>query len=684
VDARGPGDAAPESDALRARDANTSPDASDGSSVDPLCPTHVVFPSDSGAINVQTAYGIKGDGVTDVTAAIIAAIGAHIGPVGKYNENVLYFPNGTYLVHDTLAWKTATGVWGAFLTFEGECQGKTVIKLVDHATGYDDPTTPKAVLYTASLESPNANGSGAEAFINNILNLTVDTGTGNPGAIGIDYVGSNESVVGGVTIESGDGDGFVGLGLTRLASGPLQIRDLTITGFQTGISVAGYPVGVSMTNITLSGQKVAGLVNEDGVVAVENLTSTNAVPAVQNVTSNALLALIGANLSGGAGTTSAIQNDMDPPYSARLYARNVTTSGYKSAVENKGTTISGSTVAEFVSDPVLSLPGSGGPLTALDLPISQVPVFNDDDLADWASVTAFGATPDDASDDTAGVQAAIDKSGKPVVYLPAGTYLLSDTVHVRGSVVRQIISTGASITPMNGFPASSPAFRFESTGVASVSFERTNLTMNYNGSAPVPFPLAFEDAASVPLVLRDLRGAGGNPGCVDGTCPPAVTGSQAYTNDAGAGPLFLEDIVGASWTFTGQTVWARQFNPERSITITNDGGKLWILGLKSEGPLSHFVTNDGGETELLGASFLPNLYGQTTNIASGPAFLNTDSSQALVYATDSNNDYEVEVDETRSGKTTDLYRAYATTDAGPKAYPRPPGGSMVPLFVGRP
>jgi hypothetical protein len=59
------------------------------------------------------------------------------------------------------------------------------------------------------------------------------------------------------------------------------------------------------------------------------------------------------------------------------------------------------------------------------------------------------------------------------------------------------------------------------------------------------------------------------------------------------------------------------------------------------------VTTNAGETELPGASFLPNLYGQATNIASGPAFVSTDSSQALVFATDGNNDYAIEVQETR-------------------------------------
>jgi hypothetical protein len=95
------------------------------------------------------------------------------------------------------------------------------------------------------------------------------------------------------------------------------------------------------------------------------------------------------------------------------------------------------------------------------------------------------------------------------------------------------------------------------------------------------------------------------------------------------------------------------------------------------------VTTGGGQTELLGGFFLPNLYGQVTNVANGPAFVNTESSQALVFATDGNSDYEIEAQETHSGTTTNLYRSGAA-DAGTHAYPRSPSGSVVPLFVGRP
>jgi hypothetical protein len=56
-----------------------------------------------------------------------------------------------------------------------------------------------------------------------------------------------------------------------------------------------------------------------------------------------------------------------------------------------------------------------------------------------------------------------------------------------------------------------------------------------------------------------------------------------------------------NFELTGQTVWARQLNPERANPeVVNDGGRLWILGFKTEGKGTSFRTTNGGETEILG------------------------------------------------------------------------------------
>src|SRR5882757_6907548 len=91
--------------------------------------TERTFPADSGMLNVKTVYGAVGDGVHDDTAAIQAAISANIRQ--QSTSRIIYFPAGTDLVSKPLVWKDTTGVFQSELTFHGENQQSTVIKLTD-------------------------------------------------------------------------------------------------------------------------------------------------------------------------------------------------------------------------------------------------------------------------------------------------------------------------------------------------------------------------------------------------------------------------------------------------------------------------------------------------------------------------------------------------------------------------
>ncbi len=79
-----------------------------------------------------------------------------------------------------------------------------------------------------------------------------------------------------------------------------------------------------------------------------------------------------------------------------------------------------------------------------------------------------------------------------------------------------------------------------------------------------------------------------------------------------------------------QRIWARQLNPETKgiPEIVNDGGQLWVLGLKTE-YLSTKIENRGGaRTEILGGLMYP-VHPVTDE--SIPMFLNEDSDISLVH-----------------------------------------------------
>src|SRR5207302_6445009 len=98
-------------------------------------------------------------------------------------------------------------------------------------------TGPNSALgNAANTNAGNPGATGNTGFRNHIMNLTVDTGTGNSGAIGIDYMGSNNCRLSDVNIISDDGNGDTGLSMQRQYQGPDLIKYVTIAGFTKRIA----------------------------------------------------------------------------------------------------------------------------------------------------------------------------------------------------------------------------------------------------------------------------------------------------------------------------------------------------------------------------------------------------------------------------------------------------------------
>lgn len=615
-----------------------------------------LFPTDSEIINIKTVYGAKGDGITDDTQALLQAIRANVGKC-----KTIYLPSGTYLVSNRLEWKNANGEWKTCLSLQGQNRYQTIIKLQNSASGYNDSIKPKAVIYTASslfVEQPYGGGKdypglgeGNEAFGNYIQDLTVDTGSDNQGAIGIDYLANNHGAVRDVTIR---GQGAVGLSMSRKWPGPCLIKNVQIEGFDYGIATRSQALySITFDTIALVNQKSAGIINDNNVLSIRGLTSNNAVPVIKQ-DGIGLVTVLDGTFSGGAASVSAIDNNK-----GSLFARNINTSGYQSAIKNKGTLVVGANVPEFVSDPILSLFPS--PQQSLNLPIAEAPTFHDNDLSNWANVKAFGAKSDDWNDDTAAIQAAMD-SGKSTIYFPKGRYFLKNTIFVRGNV-QKIMGMSSTVAPSSGtfndVNNPKPFFRVEPGNADAVIIENLDFAKLHQAS-PSPGAIFFEHASPKKLVLRDTRFGGEY--------------KSIYRNTMGAGFLFIENVIGGKWQFDHpQTVWARQLNTEGSSQkIVNNGAKLWILGLKTEGANTVIETKGGGQTELLGGL----LYPVTTVPSTDIAFINHESQTSLVYATASyaaGKDYINQVQETRGGVT----KTFLKSNVQSRGL-----GSVVPLEVG--
>lgn len=567
----------------------------------PPPPVPIVFPDDGGIVDVRN-YGAVADDEGDDTAAIQAALDAF--PNGN---RIVYLPPGVFIVRDTLKWPAGDSGGNAHkrTILQGAGEGLTTLRLPEGTEGFNDGGKPKAMVWTGAAP--------AQRFRNAVRDLTLEVGARNGGAIGLQFNASNQGTIRKVTIRAADGSGKIGLDLGHSDEiGPLLVRHLTVEGFEVGISTK-WPVNSNtFEHITLSRQRRMGWWNYHQMVFVRNLVSENRVPSIFNEKDSwGSVTLLGAHLH-------AVNPDHRSPAihnQRQLYLRGVDVLGYRRAVDNddkgrdKGDIESPGLVAEETSHRnVVSLfreIGDGTFATAGEvahLPVKETPeVPWGDPAEDWANLVAFGADPTGAADASPALQKAID-SGAETIYLPAGAeFRFSTTVELRGPVRRIIGLEGRFLV------SGAPLWRLVDGNhpqnlpdAPVVVIERMS---NQSGGAEVR--LRHESART--LVVSSATGF-------------AVEG-------VGKGDLFLDDFCGhLDRLGPGQSAWCRQLNSEREGTkCRNAGGKLWILGLKSEKTGTLVETTNGGFTEINGVF----LYSNSGWKAGEPAFLVEDATLNL-------------------------------------------------------
>jgi len=578
----------------------------------------IVFPADACVVDVtRPPYNARGDGVADDTAAIQQALYDY-----PAQNRIIYLPNGTYLVSDTLRWgpKEVRGggqgnAWKLTI-LQGQSRDGTVIRLKDRCPAFQTPTMVKgrprgkAVVWTG--------GPVAQRFRNAVRNLTIHTGTGNPAAIGLQFTASNQGCVHRIRIRSGDGKGLRGLDLGYAGDqGPGRVRDVVVDGFDYGVyssPLNPYP----LEHILVRNQNVCGLRSAANVTVVRGLTSVNRVPAVHNGPKSwHMLVLVDARLTGGDPAHPAVLNEGK----GQMFVRNVEAEGYKATIGG-ATSVEGR-VEELAAHGVTTLFPSAP--RSLGLPVKETPAVPWGDPAKhWASPMKFGAVGDGKADDTEAIQKAID-SGARTVYLPAGRkFRAPGDLYLRGRLERLI---GCESTLWDA------RLHFVDGEAPVAIVERLQC-----GWRPHTTHVFHESART--LVVRDV--------------------TSAIVHGKGTGDLFLDDVVGGlHLTNRKQTAWARYLNFEQSQDrrcVTNTGSTLWMLGFKTENHGLKIVTTDGGRTEVLGGFLYAN-FGRKTTV---PAIRIVDSAATFAGLLQTSFNpawYDNFVEETRGGRTRVFTRA---------------------------
>lgn len=555
------------------------------------------FPEDAGVVDVtQAPWSARPDDGEDDTAAIQRALNAHTS-----GNHVFYFPAGVYDISDVLMQRPEGDplrTTHACLELRGsmkrniligESEANTVLRLSD--------AVPDEFAGAILWFGPKP----AQRFRNALRHLTVSVGVGHPQAGGVQFNASNQGGLRHVTIRSDDPHlrGSVGLDLAHTDEvGPLLVQHLTVSGFDRGIRCAFQTASQTFEHITLRGQRQYGWTNGfSQSVFIRRLDFRGGATAVRS----------GPTLPGDPGQAKLLLVDADltyngsedpPPVAVRnqkvAFLRNVRATGFRAVVSNEldhgrgNPTVRTSPLDEFIANgsgprrrgPPFRLFGSAG--GSLNLPIEDPPAIAwEQRPGRWASPAHFpigsSGQPDDAFDDTPSLQAAID-SGATTVYLPRGTWRMRGELILRGAV-RHFLGCEARLNPVAGdAEATVVVDDGESPAVLAEGLEAGGIR--------------FTHRATRTLHMRHFLGC---------RYEAAAHGPPAR--------LFLTDVTSSPITIApGQHVWARQLNiegdttrgPKSAAKLLNDGGTVWILGMKTEDAGTVIRTVNGGRTELLG------------------------------------------------------------------------------------
>lgn len=515
-----------------------------------------IAPEGAKGVDIGDYGAIPNDGIDD-TAAIQRALdderrdanGKTIHSDFNGRPKHLYLPEGIYNVSDTIDWV------GNAVTLNGDGSGKTILKLDDNASGFGSTESSKAV-----IESSDGN----KAFRNNIWNLSVDTGKGNVGAIGIDYGASNNGSMENVAVTSGDGQGAIGVSMADGIPGPLLLKNVKVDGFDTGIKNSG-PYSATFKDIELVNQNKAGIDAGGGTLVIDGLESNNSVPAVKSDYWFEMVTIINSDLQGGAPGVSAIESR------GQLYARDINTSGYQSAVKYKDEFIAGDTVEEYASQTSELFDNSAQ--KSLNLPIKDFPEFNDSNLDNWGEFEPrwYG--------DTSGLQDLLN-SGKSTIYFPAGRYF---------SYNQRVVTVPSTVKKIVGFSSIVNGSREGKNGggIKFVVEEDSKDSLIVEGFG---HGITVENNAARDVALKN--------------------GKYKYADGPGISDLYIENIVISRLDLKNTAnVYAWQLNTESldetRTKITNSGANMVVVGIKTEGKGPVIDTINGGKTEVLGGVILP-------------------------------------------------------------------------------
>jgi hypothetical protein len=598
-------------------------------------------------------------GVRDATEALNAALA-----YARDLQMVAYFPVGTYRISDTL--ECAQGLYqrvaGRVVSHRfGPCvlvgsragPERAKILLAPDAPGFADPSAPKYAvrLWTRDVADPTQDKSALN-MNQAIINLDIEVGAGNSGAIALKMSGAQGTTLQESTLDVGDGL----IGIDGPPGGGGSIVDVTVIGGAIGIDSNDRTIP-TLTAVTLLDQRRHAIVHErsESLTAVGlsvRVPTGNRGPAVKGSGSgrptNGALTLVDSEIVFDAPDPANIAVET----SHALYLRNVyvrraqTAARFADGVTLPGNADDWSRIEEYAYGPPLGawslsdgtgvnyaapvyldgnreeapllLPGSTGSEPPSDLQSrhlwSTAQAFPSAESTAAVNVKAppYSAAGDGVSDDTAAIQRALDENG--IVFLPKGYYRISRPIDipVNGALVG-VAAHLSVLLPVDGGefadPASpQPVVRTADDPAATSTLAFVHLHVPYD----VPGAHAVHWRSGADSIYRGIwihrQSVRSNAFALDADHPMVVI------SDNGGGRWYNFEHIDYFFQAPGYRhilvdgidgpLRFYQLNPERVLSEANmeirNARDVRIFGLKSEGNYPALWIRDSDEIEVLG------------------------------------------------------------------------------------
>ena len=513
---------------------------------------------------------------------------------------VLYLPEGTYLVSDTLRYrhKDLVNTYGSEMNQQIRIRGagadRTVIRLRDQAPGFGVGARKPVISYMAAERTNVATSNYCEE-------LTIHTGRGNPGAVGLDFFANNTGAVRKVRIVSGDGTGFAGLQLGHANYSGVLIKHLEVEGFDHGLHIDSGTGGMfaHAEDITTRGQRVSGVTVGAISLSLRKLRTSDVPVGLTCTSPRGFTALVDSNLAG-SGPRGIDRR------AGGLYVSDVMLEGFGDARR----------VDEWVHPAAFGEKDGEG---MARLPVEDTPVYQGSG-GKSTEIRRFGAVGNGANDDSPAIQAAMNSGAAEVRFEP-GRYLLNGPVVIPAGVEHIDFQFCDLVSGPDLRDSDREGFLIEGGDASSppLFIERLLAWEQWNGEH-----CSFTHASTRTVCFRDIQ----------------TQRLKVYRNTVPGAKVFFDNVATTTGvrpgtgghgrcavSLKGQKAWARQLNPERGEPmILNDGGDLVLMGYKSEDRGIVLQTINGGRSEVIGGVVNVGNTGDT-------AFLAEDSELRIATAT---------------------------------------------------